>query len=764
MKLLRSFPVVAFAVALLSIASFCVATRQIVFLLIAGAIAAISWYVTEGPRSRTLPKWLANILIIIASVAMAPDLILHPGEVVEVLGRFAIWLMLIKLYERKDRRDYAQVLWLSAILMVGGVMVSSSLLFGAAVVAYGALGVYALLLFQLHASHEAARESRQSEAPPHYRLIPPLRPVIGRATRGQFALTAAVFCVLGLLVSTTVFILFPRGVGTGFLQQIAGRDRDRQGGLADEINLLTSAGSRITDSRTPVMRARIASREGRHVEMPQGLYLRSMTVFNFDPDAFTWSATPIAAAPNPLQGQIASGEVKVLGDFVTNNAVNAALSTTYAIEISPLAHSGDAAFTMLLPLAIESDVAQEYRFNAQTLAIALPANRGLGSYTTYVDPLASESTWRAIVGDRIIGIPETRKYRNPRVRALAVQILNDRSVPLQTPPAYPERGRHARRAAQAIADYFQSGFEYTLDLSDMRISGDPIEQFLFEEKRGHCEFYASAMTAMLQTLGIDARIATGFLGSEYLGDGEYLLRESHAHAWVEVRTGRFEWSTFDPTPPADLAAIHAVEDTLAERVRGIYEMLEVGWMSSIVNFESGAQQDLQESLQLESLQWVDDVVAGAGEWLADVYVRFGWVGALQIGVVGAAVVVATLIVVRLIRRARRIRAALRLEHVRGDEYRRMLRQLGFYIDMLDLLRRGGERKPDWQPPLAFADALAVRRSPAVEPVRELAGLFYRTRYGGCELSADDRARAAALLVRLADSLALRRERQEGPSS
>ena len=68
MKLLRSFPILAHAVVLLSIVGVSVATQSAGLLLVGGVLAALSWYVTEGHRGRSLPDWTANILIIAATL------------------------------------------------------------------------------------------------------------------------------------------------------------------------------------------------------------------------------------------------------------------------------------------------------------------------------------------------------------------------------------------------------------------------------------------------------------------------------------------------------------------------------------------------------------------------------------------------------------------------------------------------------------------------------------------------------------------------
>ena len=80
MKLLRSFPIMTFTLVLLGIVGYCVAAKSVQLLLVAGILAALSWYVTEGPRGRVLPKWVSNVLVIGVSLSVIVDLILPPNS------------------------------------------------------------------------------------------------------------------------------------------------------------------------------------------------------------------------------------------------------------------------------------------------------------------------------------------------------------------------------------------------------------------------------------------------------------------------------------------------------------------------------------------------------------------------------------------------------------------------------------------------------------------------------------------------------------
>jgi len=129
------------------------------------------------------------------------------------------------------------------------------------------------------------------------------------------------------------------------------------------------------------------------------------------------------------------------------------------------------------------------------------------------------------------------------------------------------RGMAARRGPDGIAGnldatiasnierYLRTHFKYTLDLTDARRieDRDPIVSFLYDWQRGHCEYFAGAMTLMCQSLGMEARMVVGFRvpPDEYNGLGKYyIVRQSAAHAWVEVRTAS-GWQSYDPTSDTD---------------------------------------------------------------------------------------------------------------------------------------------------------------------------------------------------------------------
>jgi hypothetical protein len=102
--------------------------------------------------------------------------------------------------------------------------------------------------------------------------------------------------------------------------------------------------------------------------------------------------------------------------------------------------------------------------------------------------------------------------------------------------------------AVVIENYLRTRFGYTLQLPQSEPK-DPIANFLFERKQGHCEYFASSMAVMLRTLGIPSRVVNGFRSDEFNDiTGSYVVRAKDAHSWVESYFPGYGWQTFDPTP------------------------------------------------------------------------------------------------------------------------------------------------------------------------------------------------------------------------
>ncbi|MCP4205054.1 MAG: DUF3488 domain-containing protein [bacterium] len=174
---------------------------------------------------------------------------------------------------------------------------------------------------------------------------------------------------------------------------------------------------------------------------------------------------------------------------------------------------------------------------------------------------------------------------SPRMAELAATVMGSGGLE--------ERIRH-------LELYLRSEYRYSLE--PVNSGGRPVERFLFDTKQGHCEYFASAMVLLLRSQGVAARMATGYLGSDYNPLEEYfIVRQSNAHAWVEAflpadeaadggqgESGR--WVVFDPTP-AD-ARPQSGRTGFATLMAQAYDYLLFRWDRYVLTYGFGDQVDV----------------------------------------------------------------------------------------------------------------------------------------------------------------------------
>src|SRR5258706_9374034 len=178
---------------------------------------------------------------------------------------------------------------------------------------------------------------------------------------------------------------------------------------------------------------------------------------------------------------------------------------------------------------------------------------------------------------------------DPRITELARQTTKNARTPFDK--------------ALAIETFLRTRYTYTLNLTG-KPGDDPLAHFLFETRAGHCEYFASAMTILLRTLSIPAREVNGFLPGEYNDlAGDYIVRASDAHSWVEVYFPGSGWVTFDPTPPS------AENSSLLSRLAKYIDWFELSWSEWVVNYDFAHQVQMAQTIQRSSQSWTQSLRA-----------------------------------------------------------------------------------------------------------------------------------------------------------
>jgi hypothetical protein len=284
--------------------------------------------------------------------------------------------------------------------------------------------------------------------------------------------------------------------------------------------------------------------------------------------------------------------------------------------------------------------------------------------------------------------------------------------------------------ARALERRLRRDYGYTLELLPARVA-DPLATFLFVRKKGHCEYFASAMAVMLRTLGIPSRVATGFLSGVYNPmTGWQVVRASDAHSWVEAWLPRRGWVTFDPTPADPQPAASGVWN----RASLLLDAADLFWQDWVVGYDFERQITLaarmQESGRSLRFAWLGD--AGAQMDAGMRAVRGNATSILTVFALGALAILFGPGLLRKLRAHLRVRRAQRGEAQVSDAT--ML-----YERMLLALERRGLQKPPWSTPAEFARVLPA--SELAMLVEDLTAAYNEFRFGG-------RREAAPRMVRL----------------
>ena len=316
---------------------------------------------------------------------------------------------------------------------------------------------------------------------------------------------------------------------------------------------------------------------------------------------------------------------------------------------------------------------------------------------------------------------------DPRIPELAKQTTQHANTPYDK--------------ARAMEGYLRSHYGYTLDLSGPPQS-DPLAYFLFQKRAGHCEYFAAAMTVMLRSVGIPARYINGFLTGEYNDvGGDFVVRASDAHSWVEVYFPSFGWLTFDPTPPSMEKA-----PGMFASVARYWDWLDLQWSEWVINYDFIHQFTLAQNLHRVSRDWTERLTAALADFRHSASDRMEvWQSRLihAPGVLqeGFAILALFCTFVVLLRPEVRQRMSA-LWHLRLASSKAMTPHLATlqYNEMLRILARRGIRKSPGQTPLEFATS--VPESNLVEPVQEMTEMYHAARFGG---RTPDASRATSLL-------------------
>lgn len=737
MNLATRFKRSVLAVVLLSLATYGLAQEQSPFALGLMIAAFFGWWITETMPGRGLPRWLVGVLLLIIVFRGLFDAHREGISVSPFSGLLAS-IIVIKLWERRQIRDYAQILSISLFLNIGSILNSNSLAVGLMLIALVPVYVYAVMLLQMYAPGERVADAARASGVPIT-----VSPTLARSTGRQLAIVSAGALLTGLVISFFVFVLLPRGIGDSRLFGALGRPSlGRVTGFTDRVQL--GIPGLISQSQAVVMEVTLSGpgREN-YLKAEGSLYLRGAVLDQYAHGAWTGerNADDGLAWTNVVPGQnLPLVRARTSGQYMQQEirmrGVPDGVSPLFAVwQPTDIQTTGDA------DMAAKGGTVSEIGFNAAQDSVYRRGNAGPIRYRVLSSSPAASDEHAVNTGRRAVS------FDSPLLTQFASGILRDAGI---SPDPSLRPVAEDALAARVLTTYLRTNFSYTLDILAPARGEDPIEWFVFQEKKGHCEYFASALAALCRSVGINARVVAGYLAAESdEQQRKFTVRQSNAHAWTEVETSRGSWRTFDATPDESLAQITRPRSGFAATFDRWLDDIETGWSNFIVNFDRSSRDRIFGARQGRS-DWPNRIVNAVADFFAPQEKSGGSTFPLIRVLAILLAAVGLFVVLLVIRRRRSVRArAIIHPAVHGPEG-------VIYAQSLLALTRMGHDKPEWQPPRQFALDLRSSAPDAAEAFSGIIDLCYRSWFAGEPLTPAELTTARAGLNKL--NAAARRDR------
>ncbi len=646
---------------------------------------------------------LWNGLLIGAFALFLLDAAIISGEMLPAGIHFLVILLGIKLLTLHHRRDYRHLYAICLMALLATASLTTDAWYVPVFLLYLLATVWTLLLY--HLTGQTPRSVPTPTGRPN--ALPNPRRITGRF----FWLTNGI-ALLTFALTLAIFFVLPR-VSAGLLPKSRGEGL-KTTGFSERVDL-GMIGS-VKEDPQIVMRVELPDQPAPGKDR---LYLRGLAYDRYD--GRSWSA---GSRHRRNLGLIGDGTFLVRpsgsrtpsgpSDQLRQDILLEALDTS-VLFAAPFAESLSGEFA-----GVQAD--------AMTgLHVPYPASSRIRYSVTSREPriTADEQSARELdyanaVRDRYLQLPEL----SPRVTELARRVAEGATTPYEK--------------TAAVLQHLLNGYRYSLDL-ETTASARPIEDFLFARKTGYCEHYATAMVVMLRSLGIPARLVTGFLATEWNDfGGYYTVRQRDAHAWVEVYYPRSGWITLDPTP-----ASGAVPSPSGwEALQRIGESLRLQWDRTFIRYSARDQlavvhglRDGSDSARDVVGQWVTALRAAAARTLDRVATQTRTADPVAGGFL--AVLPAALLALLIVLVRTRWRSGL----FSNRPAARAQQIVHLYRRMQDIAARQGIVTGPSTTPMEFVKLVGREWTEAGSTVASVTALYCRGRFSGAALSREELAGA-----------------------
>lgn len=602
---------------------------------------------------------------------------------------FLLVLLFTRIVFKKETNDYIFCYVLSLACLVIGAMGTAEFSFAFIFIAFFIVISWSMIFYHLRKENEDNLKLKNPAD--KYTLYDENVLQNEKIGASFFSLTSAL--VLGSLVITLIiFFLMPR-LGKGYMT-LYGRTRQAVSGFSNEVELGDIG--KIKLDHSVVMRIETIQNQ-KKIEPGNDIYWRGIALDNYD--GKRWSNTFSKRKKVEKIGK---------NNYKFSNRKKYSDILKQIIYLEPI--GSDVIFTAGRPLNLNGSFQRiGIDFNNNIFRSKYP----LGRVRLVIDSDISRK------GRYRLSPDENDLMKTDREKYLQLPPLSNQFLELTHNIIEGVENKH--KQAATIESYLKTNLGYTLDLTISK-GISPIDNFLFVKKEGHCEYFASTMVLMLRTLGIPTRLVNGFLRGEWNQVGEYLLvRQSHAHSWIEAMLDNKGWVIFDPTPAA---AIPFISNSFQTNLSHFWDNIRMKWYRYIINFSWQDQRDVAINVRNKSIKIKEKFSYNFSEVLE--YFRRG-----RKDIRPEKIVLYVVAFVFLMVLWKKIIPLIQFTKRKKKYYQG--KSLKIYLKMLTLLKKKGFEKKETDTPREFARQIKKDVGPEWEKIQLITDEYYETRFGHREL-------------------------------
>jgi protein-glutamine gamma-glutamyltransferase len=675
-------------------------------IILVGSALAIRGYLLAKRRSVVISESWTTPLTFVYFVFFAADYFIFSRSFLPATVHLALFGVVVRMFSLRKERDHVMLAILAFLMVLASAVLTVDSVFLLSFAAFILMAVATFVLMEMRRSgHSANIQARHSSDPQEHRRL-----------AFSLARVAPALLLMILVAGAAVFFLLPR-MSAGYLGGYS-FGTDFSAGFSDRVQL--GQIGQIQQSTAVVMHIQIdGDTVGRY-----DLHWRGVALANFD--GHNWSNPRDAfALQRRSDNSFAVPRLNnaVLTSYVTANQLREQI-IHYRVLMEPI---GTNVF-FLAPWA--RTVSGDYRLLAGDSTGAVynfDTARAISRYEAESDIAAPSSAELRMAGQNYPAPIASTYLRlpavDPRVPQLAAQVTAS--------------AKNNFDKAAALENHLRTRYGYTLQLPRTQVK-DPIANFLFERKQGHCEYFASSMAVMLRTLGIPSRVVNGFRTDEFNDlTGNYVVRAKDAHSWVEAYFPRYGWQTFDPTPGGGAGTPQGWG-----RVGLYVDAMASFWRDWIVSYDTSHQYVLGQA----AVSGTRGLWEGARTWARTHYERMlKWArrsqdrvenSPVRWAVIGLVIAIALVLMGNLGRLARLLHEKWLQAH---PEHSPEQAAAMWYGRMARALARRGMKKPAAQTPQEFVRKIEDTRLRV--PVARFTEVYESARFGN---SVDDAQRLPEL--------------------